>query len=844
MNERLNLIVWYRRIESIIKRFMRHKTVKQLIQEKWESLKGNIDQYFLDYTTFALSFFIAYFHLIITLYPGKSVVICGIYLLLLVLLGVTYANLISPFITQRSYQKVGILYGVYLIGAYFITVTLNLNNEDFNWLDFDGFWDLSFLLTLVPMLGLAYYWKSRQHKSRRSRDKISHRVLMIQNFVMIALTGSVFREGFLHNSLLSIGKKIRLNFRFLSHLFWYELAFFLFLMLLTYLGLRAWDALRSNRVSRSMVFTTSFILALVFNYTLQAGITDMGAHYGSFMASGATLFQVVFLASIFMVIYILSNRYLLGTCINFILGTVISVVNAVKFNLRNEPLLLSDFSWITNAGFFKEYINTSIVIWSVLSLLLVGVSLFMANKYHILKGAPFSSLRQRLSYFCVIFGLFFGVSVLFRTNKDGEIVPYIPVVSSVYNLYDINWLGINANARFQSLSFVWLKQYSETVMNAPQGYSRERVDAVYEKYKALADEMNRSRSQNVSDQTVIYILSESFVDPTRIDGLSVSEDPIPNIHRIMGETTSGIMQSSGYGGGTANMEFQSLTGLPMSNYNDTASILYSDVVPNMHQFPSLSDAFSKQNREVIHLANANNYSRTSIYNKLGFQKFIATEGTEFKPEGLEQVSAYFSDKSTYQNILNNLDPNQSQFFSVMTMQNHGTWEYLGQSVIQAQGRGFNQSENSALMNYVNLLRETDNSTEDFLNQLREIDKKVTVVFYGDHLPGLFPKNYFKDNPAEQYHTDYFIWSNYETSKLDYPIVNSSDFGAELLEVTNSRVSPYYALLTEVLKKASVGQSEEVTSENVIAEDLKIIQYDISVGRNYISSHEDFFAFPK
>ena len=113
---------------------------------------------------------------------------------------------------------------------------------------------------------------------------------------------------------------------------------------------------------------------------------------------------------------------------------------------------------------------------------------------------------------------------------------------------------------------------------------------------------------------------------------------------------------------------------------------------------------------------------------------------------------------------------------------------------------FSKEGNESLSSYVRMLYHTDQATKEFLEKLSKVDKKVTVVFYGDHLPGLYPQSAFKEDPESQYLTDYFVWSNYETPKLDYPRVNSSDFSALLLEQTNSKVSPYYALLTEVLHK--------------------------------------------
>ena len=175
---------------------------------------------------------------------------------------------------------------------------------------------------------------------------------------------------------------------------------------------------------------------------------------------------------------------------------------------------------------------------------------------------------------------------------------------------------------------------------------------------------------------------------------------------------------------------------------------------------------------------------------------------------------------------------------VMTMQNHSPWKEEEPNNIEASNSNFSSDENDQLTNYTRLLYHTDVATKDFLDQLSKINKKITVVFYGDHLPGLYPQSAFKNNPESQYLTDYFVWSNYETPKLDYPIVNSSDFTALLLEQTNSKVSPYYALLTEVLHKASVDKKDLDAEGQQIAEDLKLIQYDMVAGKGYLS--KDFF----
>lgn len=277
------------------------------------------------------------------------------------------------------------------------------------------------------------------------------------------------------------------------------------------------------------------------------------------------------------------------------------------------------------------------------------------------------------------------------------------------------------------MSFVWFKQVTTSTINQPSGYSKSAMQKIYQKYQARAADINKQRHQRISDQTVIYILSESFADPARISGVQLAKDPIAEIHHIMETTTSGLMTSDGYGGGTANMEFQSLFGLPKYNLNPTVSILYSDVFPKLKFSPAISNAFSPKDRIALHLASANNYSRKIVYNKLGFNTFIATEDSADKPKHLIRMSSSYSDESTYDNILDQLNPKRSQFFSVITMQNHGPW-YTELRDVDVSLAGLDQSETDSLQSYVNLLSITDKSTKAFYQHWKRLTSLLQLCF--------------------------------------------------------------------------------------------------------------------
>ena len=69
-------------------------------------------------------------------------------------------------------------------------------------------------------------------------------------------------------------------------------------------------------------------------------------------------------------------------------------------------------------------------------------------------------------------------------------------------------------------------------METPDGYSEEKIKGIAEKYRNEASIINASRTNNIEDQTVIFILSESFSDPSRVPSVVLSQDAIPNISQI------------------------------------------------------------------------------------------------------------------------------------------------------------------------------------------------------------------------------------------------------------------------------------------------------------------------
>ena len=769
----------------------------------------------------------------------------GIAFLILVLLISQYA------LKWIFFLKILVSYVIYLILSYSIDVSLNINNPSYKIDHFEknNFWQFNSLVFILSLLVISYVLgqikKSYDNKANRKKlepiGKMFEYVLHSSVVCSFIFTDSKILSFLYRTSWYVSGnfEKLGAGKYSLSQFWILEFHLLLLSFFLTLVGLlfvKGQVDVVKNRSSFSLAAFTSISLAILFNTGIQLGLGHGEPLVGYSIFPGGVIFQILCLSYLFIFLYIIFNRYLFTTILILFGGVLFIVANAIKFSMRAEPILPSDLVWVFQPSVLFSFVDASVLMTVSISLV-IFTFIYIIGRRYIYPGRIIRATILRFVLLGLMLLLSINVYSIFKRKDNGKIIDDVPIITLLNNFQDTKWLGNSINARYRSLSYVWLNQITTDPIIEPKGYSKEKIKEIEKKYDQVALEINKNRNELIDNQTIVYVLSESFADPSRIEGVNLSRNPIPKIQEIKTKVTSGLMQSDGYGGGTANMEFQTLTGLPFYNINPTVSVLYSEVAPKMRRLISVSDSFN--NKEVIHFESPINYSRNVIYNRLKFNKFISIDDKKNYDLGYQEV--HISDESTYKAVLKEMDAKKNQFFSVITIQNHSPFIAGEPSDLTATGNGFSDDENTKLTNYSRLLTFTDTATQSFLESLSKIDKKITVVFYGDHLPGLYPESAFKNNPESQYQTDYFIWSNFDAPKLNYPLVNSSDFSAMVFEQTNSKVSPYYALLTEVLKKASVDKKALEGEAQEIAEDLKMVEYDLISGKGYLSKY--FFKVP-
>ncbi|MBU9112275.1 sulfatase-like hydrolase/transferase [Bifidobacterium ruminantium] len=607
------------------------------------------------------------------------------------------------------------------------------------------------------------------------------------------------------------------------------------------------------------------------------------------------LLNLIILAVVYLTLIFIINRFWIATAIFGTVMTVYAVANHIKIESRNEPVLPADLNFITggNTGQLASFIpqssqglvNTAVsgVIWLVVICIIMQ---FIDGRNAVIYCSwrhPFTGIKNlagtltRIVAACCSFALCF--SFVWGFGNEGYWS-----TDFAKNLGDSPqiWNGL-ADSTNNGPVVNFLRLAHTKTMDKPNGYSQEAMEKISRKYTEQAKQLNQTRTENMTDNTVIMMLSETFSDPTRVPGVSFSEDPIPNIRQIKTQTTSGLMLSPGYGGGTANIEYQALTGLSIANYDSTLSIAYQQLVPSLKWTPTLNQAWNTANGKnasiALHPFKRNMYFRDSNYIKFGFSKFYALDGKpKIKNTSIIDHGWLASDESFYKDILQEISSNnENKFYQTITIQNHMPYEDFydnNQFKDEDTSTGLDAGEKQSIDVFTKGLNYTDQATRDFLNELDNIDRPITILFYGDHLPGIYSTAYSdKKNILGLHETDYFIWSNQASksagTKLnaassDY--TSSNYFSAQLAEHLNAKVSPFIAFLTEMhqaIPAMSVPDSSGNSSSptyldaqgNLIKEknlskqakqllhDYRLIQYDMSVGKNYLKD-TSFVDLPK
>ena len=536
--------------------------------------------------------------------------------------------------------------------------------------------------------------------------------------------------------------------------------------------------------------------AVIINFTIEA----MSRHS---IAAAWNYFDVstkVFMYNSFMIFLTFSFVYLVKRRI-FARGVIslvwfmIGITNGIMLSRRVTPFNAQDLKTFSEgiAMFEKYFTKIQIVGIGVLAVLVVVC---------IMKLWKYSGKYTNINYFIsaiIVAASIGGYTFLTDYVIENRIVStYFANIAFAYQDY--------------GLPYCFAASVFNVGMDEPNGYTQELVDEITD---------NGRLTESVTDTNlmpnVIVVQLESFFDTKEFLSLQTSQDPLPNLRKLSQNYSSGYCQVPSIGAGTANTEFEIITGMSLRYFGPGEYPYKTYLKKNTAESAATAFGSLGYGTHAIHNHSGNFYSRAKVFDNIGFDTFVCKEFMNFEttPNG------WATDDVLLQHIDDCLDKTEQQdFIFTITVQGHGSYpedKLIDYPNIIASGLS-SQAKNNQWEYYVNQIYETDKFVGNLIAMMEERGEPAVVVLYGDHLPTLGLRE--EDLKSESlFNTNYVIWDNIGLEKIDGTI-------------------PTYQLMSEVMDRIGmhIGTIFNYHQENKESEtyltDLELLQYDLLFGEQY------------
>lgn len=369
----------------------------------------------------------------------------------------------------------------------------------------------------------------------------------------------------------------------------------------------------------------------------------------------------------------------------------------------------------------------------------------------------------------------------------------------------LNWVQLQ-NYRQNGLPLTFVLNLPAINVQRPTAYSRGQVLAALD--LGVAPETLDVRPD------VIVIMSESFFDVTRLPGVTFDEDPLPNLHRLQREAAAGTLYPPVFGGGTANTEFEFLTGHSM-RFLPPGSVPYQQYLRKKQR--SLASIFAAEGyrTEAAHIYHRWFWERDQVYEHLGFQRFTSME----QLDGVERHGWYPADAMLTREIVKAIEADSAPLFMFgVGVEGHGPYEpnRYPETAVRFTGP-LDDAARSELTTYAQAVNHADRELGLLVDYLAKRDRPAVLVFFGDHLPSL-PLSLRQTGVVDSiegigrldaerraffFQVPLVVWSNVKPGARDLGSMSSSFLGPLVLDETGTKGTPYMDFLREVRRQLPV-----------------------------------------
>lgn len=567
-------------------------------------------------------------------------------------------------------------------------------------------------------------------------------------------------------------------------------------------------------------FHTSFAIGAIWAIALNLIIETLGRAPTTSIWGGIEFFfenPIVFLYNA-LIIYatlviasVFRRRVFVFTLVT-LFWLVIGIANGVILTQRMTPFTVKDLSILEDGiTIVTNYMSTfQIVMIAAGAVIAIGLLVLLFIKGPKKKGEV-KRKRNIIGVVLVIAMTFAVTTGMIRTEK---VETFFGNLAYAYRDYGVVYCFVNT----------WLN----TGISKPSGYDEEMMLSIFNEEELGDDNAMLLESKDVDEQypNILFLQLESFIDPSHITSIELSEDACPNFRQLLADYPSGKLTVPACGAGTANVEFEVMSGLSVKFFGPGEypykSVLTEKTMETLgYDLKSLG-----YSTHAIHNHRAVFYNRNSVFANMGMDTFTSIE---YMNDVEKTPKNWAKDNVLVGCITDALESTESRdMIYTISVQGHG--KYPTEQVIEDPEITVTSAPSESLKwryeYYVNQVYEMDQFIGDLTERLSEYDEPVVLVMYGDHIPAIdITESDLED--GDLYGTEYVIWSNFGLDGNDEDMY-TYQLASHLMEMLDMQVGTVFTY-----------QQNHKNSETYL-DDLKAIGYDILYGDYYLYGGENPF----
>ena len=481
----------------------------------------------------------------------------------------------------------------------------------------------------------------------------------------------------------------------------------------------------------------------------------------------AFLANVLIILATFSICLFLKRRFAVLFLTSFI-WIVLGIINAVVMSSRGTPLSAIDFLII------EEAIGIADAYFTIAQLILIVAAVILAIALIVLLFI-FGPRRAKIDW--ALSGISFGVICVVCTAS-------VLLASYVYSD------GENLVDAYNTNGFAYCFSRSLLV----HGVQRPDEDAINKKDEFM-DKLTTDApdydmpgvSDDLTVPNIVVVQLESFFDVKHLIDIEFSQDPVPNYTALKEDGVSGFLGVAHIGGGTANIEFEFLTGMNLDHFG-LGEFPYTTVLKS-RACETLATNLSQlgYTSHALHNHTATFYNRNTVYPYLGFDTFTPLE----MMTNIERnILTFCTDDVLVGEIESALNSTEGQdFVFTVSVEGHGGYpDYNLQSFYTEDDIDvYGIEDDKAYYQYrfyLKLIRQMDQTVKDICTLMEERGEPYVLVFYGDHLPALPIEAHQLDN-GNIYQTEYVIKTNIDlTGTENISDINELDRDLETYQLAS------------------------------------------------------------